>query len=117
MVQMVDTEGKDLPGNKFNLSLYCGYKPREMVFTINVPMRFESNEGDYASGGVLITDVKPVFEEYLAQCISGDGGIGARDFATWLVDFAARLRAELDEHKDVVDYHESLEIDDSVAEK
>lgn len=95
MALMKDTEGCEIPkqfgSNLFDIDL-CDWNDGEgPILTLRAPVFFETDTGVYDSMGVMVVPLKEVMNEYIAEIMSMDGGEGAREFATYLRQYADKL--------------------------
>ena len=94
MAQMIDTEGEEIPidcgGMRyFDIGLTSSLNDRSPELAINVPMYFEDENGaTYNSAGVLIVDLKDVFNEYLNDFELIDSGKAIPELVKFLRSYA-----------------------------
>lgn len=97
MTIMIDIEGdfvpKEYDENLFNLSLFGNGE-----LTINIPMQFKTDDGEYNGDGVLFCNLREILKEYLENAIGLDGGEGLLPLSELLNEFStaySKLAKEL----------------------
>lgn len=88
MVQMIDTEGADLTLDDFGKPLFDIDLWADGLMTLNVPMIFDTDNGEYDSDGVLQVNLRDILQEYLREAYTRDAGHGLIPLARLLREFA-----------------------------
>lgn len=100
MTIMRDTEGEDLPGNSLDDKhddcwYICLFGDGEL--SLSIPMRFETDSGEYVGAGVVTASIRDVVQEYLDDCEELDEGAGLMPLAKMFRDFAEKFEKKANE--------------------